>query len=453
MIICVRNIVGTLLISIGILCFNAIASEKLISEDNQKTIIHSCAVENDKLVSWLNSDTYSIDRSGWSASLKNALNEEKLAKVKVFLSNYGNYSGNEPSESLSDKNHYSTRIHYQKGEMLLYTSCDNQGTMLGFRITPVKEKGARMGLNNVEEKEIQLISHHNNMPLHATLLQPRTEVYAISVLIPGSGPMDRNESQGNSTPFMDLANGLAEAGIASIRFDKRTFSYPGSLAGKDYTPEDEIILDAVTAAQSITAEKKLSHLPLFLIGHSQGGIFIPRITNILENRVAGIILLATPSNSDIAVRAIRQLESLTHNFPEHSEQYNYQLNMIDEQLKNWKKHKAKHVDSPPYPFNLPASYLAYLETIEPTEEIRHLSLPTLILQGGKDYKVLEKEDYLHWQEKLKPIGALAHFKLYPQLDHNFIDEQNHLPRPKISLLVISDIEKWIYDIANHNKII
>lgn len=451
MIICVKKLLGALSISLGILCFNALASERPVDDDDQKKMIHSCAAENEKLVSWLKSDAYPIDRSGWSTSLKNVLNEEKLAKVKIFLSNYGNYSGNEPSEPLSDENHYSTRIHYQKGEMLLYSSCDNQGTMLGFRITPIKEKGTRMGLNNVEEKEILLISHNNDMPLRATLIQPKKEAYAISVLIPGSGPMDRNESQGDSTPFMDLANGLAEAGIASIRFDKRTFSYPGSLAGKNYTPEDEIILDAVAAAQRIVAEKSLNHLPLFLIGHSQGGIFIPRITNLLENRVAGIILLATPSNSDIAARAIRQLESLKDNFPEHSEQYNYQIQVIKEQLKNWEKYKEQRVDSPPYPFNLPANYLLYLETIKPTEEILHLSLPTLIIQGGKDYKVLEKEDYIHWQENLKPIENLVQFKLYPKLDHNFIDKKNHMARPKLSSFVISDIEKWISSVANYNK--
>ena len=57
-------------------------------------------------------------------------------------------------------------------------------------------------------------------PLHGTLLTPEGQTKAVAVILPGSGPTDRD---GNSPPFgirastyRLLAEGLAEHGVASI---------------------------------------------------------------------------------------------------------------------------------------------------------------------------------------------------------------------------------------------
>ena len=62
-------------------------------------------------------------------------------------------------------------------------------------------------------------------PLHGTLLSPEGQTRAAAVIIPGSGPTDRD---GNSPQFgiqaatyRLLAEGLAERGVATVRIDKR----------------------------------------------------------------------------------------------------------------------------------------------------------------------------------------------------------------------------------------
>ena len=62
-------------------------------------------------------------------------------------------------------------------------------------------------------------------PLHGSLLTPEGETRAAAVIIPGSGPTDRD---GNSPQFgiqaatyRLLAEGLAERGVATVRIDKR----------------------------------------------------------------------------------------------------------------------------------------------------------------------------------------------------------------------------------------
>jgi hypothetical protein len=41
----------------------------------------------------------------------------------------------------------------------------------------------------------------------------------------GSGPNDRDSTVGANKIFRDLAEGLASAGIAVLRYDKRTYRY------------------------------------------------------------------------------------------------------------------------------------------------------------------------------------------------------------------------------------
>ena len=61
-------------------------------------------------------------------------------------------------------------------------------------------------------------------PLHGTLLTPEDQTRAAAVIIAGSGPTDRD---GNSPigvtggVYRQLAEGLAERGVATVRYDKR----------------------------------------------------------------------------------------------------------------------------------------------------------------------------------------------------------------------------------------
>ena len=50
------------------------------------------------------------------------------------------------------------------------------------------------------------------------------------LLVHGSGPQDRDEAVGPNRPFRDLAVGLADLGVASLRYDKRTFAHGKRLA-------------------------------------------------------------------------------------------------------------------------------------------------------------------------------------------------------------------------------
>ena len=61
-------------------------------------------------------------------------------------------------------------------------------------------------------------------PLNGLLTLPDNteEKVPAVVLVHGSGASNMDEKVMKLTPFKDLAEGLAEKGIASVRYDKRT---------------------------------------------------------------------------------------------------------------------------------------------------------------------------------------------------------------------------------------
>ena len=60
--------------------------------------------------------------------------------------------------------------------------------------------------------------------------------YPVVVLVHGSGPHDMDETLGPNRPFKDLALGLASAGIAVLRYDKRSYDVKGKIEADPAKP-------------------------------------------------------------------------------------------------------------------------------------------------------------------------------------------------------------------------
>ena len=78
-----------------------------------------------------------------------------------------------------------------------------------------------------------------------------------AVLVHGSGASNMDEKVYKLTPFKDLAEGLAERGIASIRYDKRTFVYGRKMRKGTVTVREETIEDAVRAAELLRRDPRV----------------------------------------------------------------------------------------------------------------------------------------------------------------------------------------------------
>ena len=133
------------------------------------------------------------------------------------------------------------------------------------------------------------------------------------VFVHGSGSSNLDEKVYKLTPFKDLAEGLAQRGIASIRYDKRSFAHPFKLLKeKDLTVRQETIEDAILAADLLKQHPSIDPEKVFIAGHSMGGMLAPRI-DAEGGNFRGLILLAGSPRKleDILLYQTRETLSLS----------------------------------------------------------------------------------------------------------------------------------------------
>ena len=126
--------------------------------------------------------------------------------------------------------------------------------------------------------------------LAGTLVVPDGDgPFSTVVLVSGSGPQDRDETLVGHKPFLVLADALARAGIASLRYDDRGVGESGgSQVGA--TTED-LATDAAAAVSFLAGRPEVGSLGI--VGHSEGGMIAPMVA-VGEPRVDFIVLLAGP---------------------------------------------------------------------------------------------------------------------------------------------------------------
>ncbi len=236
------------------------------------------------------------------------------------------------------------------------------------------------------------------------------------VTVHGSGPSDMDERVMKLTPFKDLAEGLAARGVASLRYDKRTFAYKKQLAKTSITVKEETVEDALLAVEQLKNDPRIDPARVFLLGHSMGAMLAPRI-DAEGADVRGLILLAgTPYRLEEVV--LKQLARAGGNGPlglivklEHkifSKKFNGLYEMSDDEAK-----KKKFAGS------LSLYYFKEMGQKTAADYLAESEKPVLILQGGMDSQVLAEDDFKAFQALLAGRPDTV-FRLYPGLNHLFV---------------------------------
>ena len=145
--------------------------------------------------------------------------------------------------------------------------------------------------------------------LSATLLLPdEVQPHATVVMVHGAGPLDRDENmEGQEFDiFNTLATALAQAGVASIRYDKRGCGR--SQGDYNRTGFYELADDVCAAISHVRATEAVRDSAIYVLGHSEGTLLAPLVAQARKD-VAGLILLS-PSITPIEATLIRQAEWL-----------------------------------------------------------------------------------------------------------------------------------------------
>ncbi|MFD2658272.1 alpha/beta fold hydrolase [Gracilibacillus thailandensis] len=314
--------------------------------------------------------------------------------------------------------------------------------------------------DSIVEEEI-IVGEGTAYELGGTLTLPKNQDNLPAVvLVHGSGPSDRDESVYAYKPFRDIAWGLAEQGIAVIRYDKRTYTY-GEKAVKDtnkITVYEETIEDAIRATELLKSDKRIDENNVYILGHSLGGMLAPRI-DLQGGDYAGIIILAG-SPRPLWEIVYDQNKAVLENTPMNESDKNEQKELVEEeykkaqQLREISEDEAKKMTV----FGMNGYYLKEMDQYNVASIVSKLDKPLFILQGEDDFQVSYEKDFTAWQELLED-SENATISSYPDLNHFFVDYQGpgegtikEYETPKqVDKKVINDIGEWMFTQLKENN--
>ncbi len=246
-------------------------------------------------------------------------------------------------------------------------------------------------------------------PLKGTMLSPAADRLAMALIIPGSGPTDRDGNNPigvKGATYRLLAEGLAEHGIGTVRIDKRgLFASSAAVADGNAVTIDDYVADVGAWIEVIRKETGVSCV--WLLGHSEGGLIALAAAQKLPD-ICGLILVSTagrplgevlrtqlranPANAPILPQAMTAIEALE---------------------------AGRRVDvAGMHPGLMPLfapqvqGFLINAFSYDPAKLIATVTKPVVIVQGRRDMQVGVDD-----AERLKDAAPKAELVLLPDVNH------------------------------------
>ena len=439
-----------------------------------------------EFVAMLSRGEFKTAVSTFDAAMKRALSEEKLHELWVSLVAQAGQFEKELADSTSQFQDYYivfVTCKFQKATIDVKIVFNQAGEMAGLFFLPrrVSELVQPEGPSKpypYESNDVTFENAQAKIRLAGTLTMPGSGgPFPAVLLIPGSGPHDRDETISGHKIFLILADYLTRRGIAVLRVDDRGV---GMSTGdfKSATTMD-LASDALAGVNYLTTHKEINSREIGLVGHSEGGLIAPIVADESSN-VAFIVLMAPPGLpgedivlsqvdllgkanglSDSLIEINRRIEKklldvVTTTTEKDSSEVRAKLKEILERYIANSNHagQPEHVQAEAVidaQLNgLLSPWYRFFLTYDPRPALQKVKCPVLALWGTKDLQVPPSEN-LPAVEKALQDGGNKDFKVVEllQLNHLFQTAETGSPseyakiQETISPKALDVIAKWI----------
>ncbi|MEK2606630.1 alpha/beta hydrolase [Burkholderia arboris] len=243
-------------------------------------------------------------------------------------------------------------------------------------------------------------------PLSGTLLSPAAGDVPVVLIVPGSGPTDRNGNNPygiQASTYRMLAEGLLANGIASVRIDKRgMYGSASATADANDVTIDDYAADVRSWVTAIRTQTGASCV--WVLGHSEGGwVALSAARQAVD--ICGLILVSS-AGRPLGQVLTQQLQSNPANAPVLGNAMS-----ILESLEAGKTVDAARIDPALMPLFRPQvqRFLMSELAVDPVALLAGCTKPVLIVQGARDIQVgLQDAQLLKDANPRARLAVIAH---------------------------------------------
>ena len=214
----------------------------------------------------------------------------------------------------------------------------------------------------------------------------------VVLMVTGSGQENRDEEVFDHKPFLVIADYLARHGVATLRYDDRSF---GKSTGGDvdHATTLDFMRDAASGVDFLRTSKQFGKVGI--LGHSEGGSIAFMLG--AKGKIDFVISMAGIGvKGDTALTAqankILELTGQSMRFSTHQ----YRMNAIIER----------------------SPWLNFFIDYDPSEDISKTLCPVMAINGSRDVQVIPSLNLMGIKAHLKPNSKNI-IKEYPSLNHLF----------------------------------
>jgi len=272
----------------------------------------------------------------------------------------------------------------------------------------------------------------------------------VVVLVPGSGPADRDEMVAGVPIYAQLANAIADAGFIVVRYDKRGIGQSG---GRDESANISDFSDDVRSVlRYVEKRKDVDPKKIAIFGYGEAGFVSLQAASEEKSRLAAVVLAATPGTTGMELVLEQQRRLLDRmNLPE--EERSRRMDLQQRILKAVVSGNGWESVPPSYRKQAETPWFRSFVTFDPAKLVKKLVQPLLVLHGSLDRSVPERHGHVLADlaagrrndpgSRLVVVDGINHL-LIPALTGE-PEEYSSLGNKTVSPTIVTSLVGWLKD--------